>query len=428
MRRPILIAAACAALAACTAAPPQDAPAPAPARVLSFDRTVDHVSAVPAIKGQHATLALHEEIAAAVAGRNGGKVPSGRVVLFVNAGLWPSAVAYDLPDRDYSWMRFLARAGYDVFAVDLTGYGGSARPKMDDPCNVDPKRQPALIPKPLKAACKPGYPFNLVTSDSEDADIDAAVDFILKLRGVSHLALIGWAEGGMRVGRYAVRHPYKVDRLVIVASAGYGGDKPSAPPKALPAPGFPIRFESRETALAEPWTADAKCPNQIDPAIRDAVWTQAMAGDPVGASWGPGGLRAPTGSWWGWSADAAAKIRVPTLIMIGADDTLLKSNSALYVDLGTTAKVLLTLQCASHYPLWEAQLATVQKASLQWLDIGTVSGVRIGRLRAAPDGTITVVKPPKPADDAAGDSDGRAETQAPPKPAPPPGATQPAPH
>jgi hypothetical protein len=47
----------------------------------------------------------------------------------------------------------------------------------------------------------------------------------------------------------------------------------------------------------------------------------------------------------------------------------------------------------------------VQKASLQWLDIGTVSGVRIGRLSAAADGTITAVKPPKPEDETGKEAD-----------------------
>ena len=52
------------------------------------------------------------------------------------------------------------------------------------------------------------------------------------------------------------------------------------------------------------------------------VWKQALASDPVGAKWGPGGFRAPTGSWWGWTAGQATKIRVPTLVMVGADDPL----------------------------------------------------------------------------------------------------------
>ena len=39
----------------------------------------------------------------------------------------PAEVAFDVPYQDYSWMAYLARAGYDVFSMDTTGYGRSTR-------------------------------------------------------------------------------------------------------------------------------------------------------------------------------------------------------------------------------------------------------------------------------------------------------------
>ena len=50
------------------------------------------------------------------AGRHGGRV--------VAEGT-PAEVAFDVPERDYSWMAYLANAGFDVFAMDTTGYGRS---------------------------------------------------------------------------------------------------------------------------------------------------------------------------------------------------------------------------------------------------------------------------------------------------------------
>jgi alpha-beta hydrolase superfamily lysophospholipase len=52
------------------------------------------------------------------------------------AGATVSVVpAFDLQFENYSWMEYLATAGFDVFAMDVTGYGLSPRPMMDDPCN-----------------------------------------------------------------------------------------------------------------------------------------------------------------------------------------------------------------------------------------------------------------------------------------------------
>ena len=54
-------------------------------------------------------------------------------------------------------MAFLARAGYDVFSVDMTGYGGSARPApMNDPCNLAKDRQAGFVAAPC-AAKLPAY-------------------------------------------------------------------------------------------------------------------------------------------------------------------------------------------------------------------------------------------------------------------------------
>ena len=83
------------------------------------------------------------------------KGKAAKVVLFVHGGFSPATVAYDLEYKDFSWMEYLARAGFDVFALTHTAYGYSPKPYMDDPCNVDPKQQAILIPHVLKAPCAP---------------------------------------------------------------------------------------------------------------------------------------------------------------------------------------------------------------------------------------------------------------------------------
>ena len=162
-----------------------------------------HVSTVPANDGQVVGIYLHEKLLAKVAEeiQNGAKPP---VVLFIEGGTVSSVPDYDLPFKDYSWMAFLARAGFDTFSMDVTGYGFSPRPEMDDPCNADPSQQPTvLVPNPLAAPCSPSYPFNLTTSQSDWDEMDSVVDYILNLRGVERLSIIGWSGGGPRGGGYA---------------------------------------------------------------------------------------------------------------------------------------------------------------------------------------------------------------------------------
>jgi pimeloyl-ACP methyl ester carboxylesterase len=57
-----------------------------------------------------------------------------RVVIFIHGAGTPAEVAFDVPHENYNWMAYLARAGYDVFSMDATGYGRSTRPPaMNDP-------------------------------------------------------------------------------------------------------------------------------------------------------------------------------------------------------------------------------------------------------------------------------------------------------
>ena len=45
--------------------------------------------------------------------------------------------------------------------------------------------------------------------------------------------------------------------------------------------------------------------------VIEMIWSLNKLADPVGATWGPGGLRAPTRTYWGWNANGAKKIALP---------------------------------------------------------------------------------------------------------------------
>ena len=358
-----------------------NAAAAQPSSLITIDRLIDHTSTVPAIAGQKINLFVREKIAADLLEKGSGKTFERKVVLMVHGGFSPATLAFDVQYRDYSWMDRLAREGFDVFAMDMTGYGRSGRPMMDDPCNLVPAQQKALIPKTLPEPCPPKYPYELVNSDSETADINAVVDFIRRLRGVDKVSLLGWSGGGIRTGTFAVRHPEKVDRYVIWASSNYSRNNPDAAP-ALPKPGAPMLMQNRAVGVDKRWLGTVTCEGAVEPGMPEMIWGLNTLADPVAANWGPGGLRAPTRTYWGWNANAAKKIAAPTLIMVGEQDDLTKSNLELFDDLGAQHKVFLGVACGTHFMNWEKQRRVLHKASIDWLSNGSLDGQTGGMFRA----------------------------------------------
>ena len=371
---------ALAGLAAC-ATPP----AAVKHEVVTIDRMVSRVSDLHANRGKQLDLFVREKVPAAVLAN--GKAAPGTVALFVHGGYSPATLAFDVAYRDYSWMQYLAEAGFDVFAMDMTGYGRSSRPMMDDPCNLAADAQKALIPKTLRAPCKPKYAYQLVTSDTETADIDRVVDAIRALRGVDKITLIGWSGGGIRTGTYTVRHPEKVDKLIIHASSNYSRTNPDNPPK-LPAAGVPVTMQTREVGEKTRWLGTQKCQGQVEPGMPDVIWKLKSDADPIGATWGNGGLRAPSRTYWGWNANAARKITVPTLFLVGEADNLTKSNRELLEDLGSETKAFLGIACGTHFTVWEKQHRVLKRASLEWLQSTSINGARTGVFRADEEGRI----------------------------------------
>jgi pimeloyl-ACP methyl ester carboxylesterase len=118
---------------------------------------------------------------------------SGKVALLVHGGTWSGRPDFDLQIRDYSLMDFLAKDDFDVWAIDIHGYGHSDRTDKD---------------------------WSGVQSAA--ADIAAAVDYITKLRRVDKVDLLGWSAGTLRAGLYAMQHPDKVAKLILYAPCWKG--------------------------------------------------------------------------------------------------------------------------------------------------------------------------------------------------------------
>lgn len=348
--------------------------------ILTIDHYVPNESRVPAIAGQVVQLYVRERAKPATVQRR--SALADRVVLFVHGAGTPAEVAFDVPYEGYSWMAYLAAAGFDVFSMDMTGYGRSTRPHvMNDACNLPPEQQAALTGAVLERTCTPKFDRQLTTIASDWDDIDAVVEYIRRLRNVERVSLIGWSLGGPRAGGYAAQHPDKVARLVLLAPA-YSRDSPAQQPQEVPAAGAAFNVQSHADFVAN-WDRQVGCESQYDPAASAAVWREMLASDPVGATWGQGVRRAPNTTVWGWGAAAVQRTRTPTLLIAAIHDKQITPDRvhALYDDLGAEDKVLVDLGCASHAAMWERNHHLLFRASLEWLTAGTVDGQREGVVR-----------------------------------------------
>jgi len=228
---------------------------------------------------------------------------SDRIVLFVHGATFPSESTFDLALDGLSWMDFIARAGYDVYLVDVRGYGGSTRPS---PTTSEPSSRGSPIATLAEAV----------------DDVDAAVDFIRRRRNVERIHLIGWSWGTQIMGRYAAAHGDKVDRLVLYAPLWQRRAEP------LSTRGVDVKTPYRlvnVAAVKSRWLAGVaqEKQEQVIPRGWFEAWvTATLATDAWGSRQTPPVIRAPNGVFaepqtagdWVPPYDPAA-IKAPTLLI-----------------------------------------------------------------------------------------------------------------
>lgn len=351
-----------------------------PGTVVTTDHFVPHLSTLQSIKGQRVGLFVRQKAPANV--MQGGADMKGRVVLFVHGATVPSVPDFDLDHKSYNWMEFLAKAGFNTYTMDLSGYGGSPRPVMDDPCNINPKQQNLVSGKPLRANCAANHPHEFNTIRDDWAEMDAVVDHLRKVNKVDRIHIIGWSAGGPRVGGYVAQNPAKIDRVMLYAPSPV--IKGSIPDK--PAAGFPVQLQTRDDMERLRWDPDVRCPGQVEPGVRDAVWKSIMQWDRIGENWGKdGAMRGRVATGFGWTQEQSQKVTAPTLVVVGEFDRL-NERRTVYEQIASREKVFLDVACASHFLVWEKQHKVLHESSLEWLRDGQVKGVNNGEFRVDYDG------------------------------------------
>ena len=143
------------------------------------------------IPGPHVNLKLFLRYLPALHGNGAGYPP----VLYVHGATFPSSVSIAHRFDGFSWRDALNEAGFDVWALDFHGFGNSDRYKEME--------KPAEMHGPLCNALDAGD------------QVEAAARFILQHQGVPRLSLVSHSWGSMPAGRFAGKHPSKVDRWVL---------------------------------------------------------------------------------------------------------------------------------------------------------------------------------------------------------------------
>jgi len=375
--------------------------------IKTIDHTVPHKSTIDASKGQLIELFVREHD-----GTPPGPPAERKAVLMLHGRSVPVLAGFDLRHSTYGWGETLAQAGYDVFMMDLQGSGNSTRPRMEDPCNVNPALHTTFLIPPLSGQRTPSYPFQLSNSQSDWDELDTVVEYIRAERNVSKVAFIGWSAAAFQMGPYAIDNPEKVESLFLVAPM-FPPLGRTDPPPTLPVPGFPTNVFSLE-GFKKGWDTQVHCANQREPDIVDAVWKALMDIDPIGRTWGkvqasgrPLGLsRFRNALWWGWNTEAAARDgvlggSVPVLIAYGEHDTtanatpdsgdplLTFSVPALYDAIPGPRRLLVKVACAGHQIVWEGQHKNLHNLSKHWLKHTKVDGKTQGLFDMAEDGTIS---------------------------------------
>ncbi len=237
-------------------------------------------------------------------------------ILLVHGRTWSALPDFDLQveGEDLSLMDGLVAEGYAVFAVDLRGYGETARDAT-------------------------GW----LTPNRAADDVAIVIDWISALKKWAVKPhLFGWSMGSTISQLMVQRHPGRVASLTLF---GYWRDDdvdlPADEPGIVPA---------MERNTAEHAASDFITPGSISRKAVDAYVAQALGADPV---------RMDMRGMDQYNALDGSLIHVPTLVIVGEHDPLAprEYQAKLYLRLATGHKQWVTVPGGDHAAFLEAPRA-----------------------------------------------------------------------
>ena len=232
-----------------------------------------------------------------------------RTLLFVHGATYPASTAFDLPLGGLSWMDYIAGRGFDVWLMDIRGFGRSTRP-------------PEMAQPPEGHAPVAGG------ADSV-ADIASVAAFIRQKRNLPRICHMGWSRGTGLTARFAADNPSLVERVVLYAPQ-WLRDGPSLSQAGLTGELGAYRWVT-QAAAKERWLTGVPADKRAG--LIPPGWFEHWAGvtwatDPEGQRRNPPALRAPNGSaadsrdYWqaGKPFFDPAKVTAPVLLVVAEWD------------------------------------------------------------------------------------------------------------
>ena len=235
--------------------------------------------------------------------------------LLLHGATFPSALSIAYRFNGRSWRDALCDAGFDVWAFDFYGFGGSDRyPEMDLPADSH---------APLGRAADAVH------------QLEAVVRFVLRQQGAQRISLITHSWGSMPAGLLAASHPTLVDRIFMFAPLACREGPRYTPLPSLPAWKIVTNEDQWQRFVEDVPDGEPSC---LVSSQEFDLWGRAYldgTSDPEGSRRDPPGVKTPTGplleilhAWHGklaWQPDA---VESPVAIARGAWDGLVTDADA----------------------------------------------------------------------------------------------------